>query len=55
MEEVKTCVTTLEELQAKPLGLINDNENKSGCLRQLFHKEYDPKYTVFTPGAPTTY
>jgi len=49
METVVECKTELQALGSTLNGLINDNENKSQKLRELFHAQESPRI-VSTPG-----
>jgi len=53
MEIVDCCVEELKQVGATSEGIMNDNENKSKSLRELFRGKYDsPQHPVFTPGDP---
>jgi len=49
MTHLSACVDELEKLGSSVSGIINDNEPKSGAVRQKFHEKYHDKI-VFTPG-----
>jgi len=52
MTHLSACVDELEKLGSSVSGIINDNEPKSGAVRQKFHEKYHDKI-VFTPGCPS--